>query len=56
MTLYERDKEKFQEGLEQGVEKGKIEVAKNLLHRIDDEQIASMTGLAIEVIKQLRNK
>jgi predicted transposase/invertase (TIGR01784 family) len=47
MTLLERDREK--------IEEGKLEVAKNLLDILDDETISKKTGLAIELIKQLRN-
>lgn len=39
-----------------GLEKGKIEVAKNLLDVLDDKTIAAKTGLSIEEVKALRSK
>ena len=51
MTLLERDREKIEEGREEG----KLEVAKNLLDILDDETISKKTGLSIEKIKKLRN-
>ena len=62
MTLYERDKEKFQEGraegiqegIIEGVEKNKLENARALLDLLDDETIAERIGLPLEVVKQLR--
>lgn len=64
MTLYERDKEKFQEGLVQGIEQGieqgveqtKLENAKALLDVLEDEVIAKKIGLSLEVVKKLRNE
>ena len=41
-------------GIEKGIERGKLEIAKNLLDVLDDETIAVKTGLSIEVIKKLR--
>lgn len=56
MTLLERDREKFQEGIEQGIEKGKLEAAKALLDILDDETISSKIGLSLEKVKSLRTK
>lgn len=64
MTLYERDKEKFQEGLVQGIEQGieqgveqtKLENAKALLDVLEDEVIAKKIGLSLEIVKRLRNE
>ena len=45
------------EGIEIGVEKGKIEVAKNLISLgLDNETIGKATGLSIEEIERLRNE
>lgn len=52
MTLLERDKEKFQEGIEQG----KKEAAKALLDLLDDKTIASRIGLPLQVVKDLRKE
>ncbi len=52
MTLLERDREKFQEGIEQG----KVEVAKALLDILEDDIIAVKTGLPLEEIKLLRQQ
>ena len=41
-------------GIEKGIERGKLEIAKNLLDVLDDETIAVKTGLSMEVIKKLR--
>ena len=42
-------------GVEQGIEKGTFQVAKQLLPLMDDTAIASVTGLSIDTIKSLRN-
>jgi predicted transposase/invertase (TIGR01784 family) len=43
-----------QEGIEQGIEKEKIEIAKNLKSmNMNIDSIASATGLSIEQIKKL---
>lgn len=56
MTLYEREKEKFQEGLEQGELNKSLEVAKNLIGRgLDNQFILETTGLSMDVIQHLRN-
>ena len=39
---------------EEGKEKGKEEVAKNLLELLDDETISAKTGLSVEFVKGLR--
>jgi len=56
MTLLERDREKFQEGIEQGIEKGKVEAARALLDILDDETIASKIGLTLQKVKFLRKE
>lgn len=50
MTLLERDREKFQEGREEGKE----EAARALLDLLDDETIASRIGLSLEEVRGLR--
>ena len=45
-----------EEGLKEGIEKGKIEVAMNLLDILDDDIITLKTGLRVEDIAKLRNK
>ncbi|MFQ5615948.1 MAG: Rpn family recombination-promoting nuclease/putative transposase [Anaerolineales bacterium] len=42
------------EGLEEGRKGEALQIAANLLAILDDEQIASITGLPIETVKQLR--
>ena len=42
------------DGIEEGIEKGIIQVAKNLLDVLDDETIARKTGLSIQDIASLR--
>ena len=62
MTLEEILKKEFEEGFKQGFEEGlkqarkqqAIEIAKNLLDVLDDETIASATGVDIEEVRQLR--
>ena len=41
-------------GIEQGKEEEKVEIAKNLLDVLDDETIASATGLEVEEVRQMR--
>jgi len=43
-----------EEGIKEGMEKGKIAIARNLLDILDDETIALKTGFSIEQIKKLR--
>ena len=44
----------IEEGIEQGIEKGKIETARNFKALgIDDEQIASATGLSLDEVRTL---
>ena len=62
----ERYEKRFESLLEQnsllanaerkGLQKGKLEIAKNLLDILDDKTIAIKTGLSLEEIKKLRNK
>lgn len=40
---------------EQGKEEKAIEIAKNLLGLLDDETISAKTGLAIELVRELKN-
>jgi predicted transposase/invertase (TIGR01784 family) len=47
---------KWQEGFLEGEEKKAIEIAKNLLLIMNDQQIGEVTGLDIQVIQQLRDK
>ncbi len=49
-------KQKFNEGVEVGIEKGKIEVAKTMLaNNVDVDTIVKCTGLSISDIEKLRN-
>lgn len=43
-------------GEKRGEKRGKLEVARNLLDMLDDETIATKTGLDIEEIKKLRRE
>ena len=52
MTLYEREKEKFLEG----VEANKLANAKALLDILDDETIASKIELPLETVQKLRTE
>lgn len=52
MTLLERDREKYEEGREEG----KLEVAKALLDLLDDETIATRIGIPLEEVKKLRKQ
>ena len=56
MTLLERDREKFQEGVEKGIEQAKLEVASALLDVLEDDMIALKTGLSIDEVRNLRKK
>ncbi|ONI44267.1 hypothetical protein AN641_05620 [Candidatus Epulonipiscioides gigas] len=51
-TLYDPAVE--QRGIEQGIEQGRVEVAKSLLDILDNETIALKTKLSIEQVEQLR--
>ena len=42
------------DGIEQGIEKRNIEIAKNLLDILDNETIFLKTGLQVEEIENLR--
>ena len=58
-TLLERDRMKFEEGVEQGIEKGEraraLEVAKNLLEiGMEIDQIAKVTNLTKEEVLGLK--
>ena len=54
MTLLERDRDKIEEGREEGEKKKALDIAKNLLDVLDDEVIAEKTGLSIEEVRNLR--
>ena len=56
MTLYERDKENIQQGVEIGFEKAKLEHAEALLDILDDSVISKKIGLELEVVQELRKK
>ena len=45
----------IEEGMQKGIEKEKINIAKNLLDILDDETISLKTGLSIAQIKNLRS-
>ena len=45
----------FNKGIEQGIEKGKMQVAISLLDLLDDETIAAKTGLDLDTVKKLRD-
>ncbi|MEG1829920.1 MAG: hypothetical protein RR309_10970, partial [Cellulosilyticaceae bacterium] len=61
-TLYDAEVERkgIEKGIEEGIEKGEInkaiEIAKNLLDILDNETIASKTGLTVEKVEVLRIK
>lgn len=44
----------IEQGIEQGKEEEKVEIAQNLLDVLDDETIASATGLEVEEVRQMR--
>ena len=49
-------KEAFKDGLTEGVEQAKIEMAKNALTmNLDLQQICKLTGLPLETIEKLKN-
>ena len=58
MTLEEILKKEFERGFEEGLKQARkqreIEIANNLLDVLDDETIASATGVDIEEVRQLR--
>ena len=60
MTLLERDRLNFEEGVEEGIEKGKVEAieqsAKALMDILDDETISKKLKLPIERVKELRRE
>ncbi|MBV7273825.1 PD-(D/E)XK nuclease family transposase [Clostridiaceae bacterium UIB06] len=45
-----------EKGIERGIEKGKIDIAKNLLDVLDEETIAIKTGLSVDFIRDLKIK
>ncbi len=56
MAMERGMKRGLEQGIEQGIEQAKKEMAKALLDLLDDETIASRTGLALEEIKLLRKE
>lgn len=58
MTLEEILKKEFERGFEEGLKQARkqreIEIANNLLDVLDDETIASATGVDIEEVRQMR--
>lgn len=58
MTLEEILKKEFEKGFEEGLKRARkqqdIEIANNLLDVLDDETIASATGLEVEEVRQMR--
>ena len=50
----------YELGLEDGIEKGRFEeklaVARKLLPKLSDEEIAETTGLKLDLIRQLRRE
>lgn len=45
-----------EEGIEEGIQKEKIEMAKKLIDILDIQTISKLTGLSIEIIQELANK
>lgn len=55
-SLNSAERKGREEGLKEGAEKEKLEIANNLiLNGLDDELISKSTGLSLEEIKNLRN-
>ena len=58
MTLEEILKKEFKRGFEEGLKRARkqqdIDIAHNLLDVLDDETIASATGLEVEEVRQMR--
>ncbi|GAB4278880.1 MAG: hypothetical protein Fur0025_05760 [Oscillatoriaceae cyanobacterium] len=48
--------EGIEEGIEEGREQAKRDMARNLLGQLNDETIAQVTGLSLEVIATLRQE
>ena len=46
----------LEKGIENGIQKAKVDIVKNLLIFHDDETISKITGLDIDKIKEIRNK
>ncbi len=55
MFIYDQQ-EAIALGREEGIEQGKLDVARNLLGQLNDEAIAQATGLSVEVIATLRQE
>jgi len=55
MDQLTREKSAREEGIREGIEKGKIDIARNLIGLLDDETIANKTGLSIDIVKSLKN-
>lgn len=57
MTLQMRDQENIEKGIQQGIEKGKIEVAVKMMRKgSSDEEIMEMTDLSREQVLELRRE
>ena len=54
LAILKATKDGLKQGMKKGIEKEKINIAKNLLDILDNETIASKTGLTIEQIENLR--
>ena len=58
MTLQVSYQEKFEQGLKQGLERGKTESAKRMLEsgRLSMEEIAAYSGLAVQQVYELKKE
>ncbi|MCY6354836.1 transposase, partial [Clostridium sp. ZS2-4] len=55
MDQLTREKTAREEGIKEGATSKAIEIAKNLVGILDDETIATKTGLAIDIVRGLKN-
>ena len=56
MSPFFNEKEAFKDGLAEGIEQAKIEMAKNALAmNLDLQQICKLTGLPLETVETLKN-
>jgi hypothetical protein len=55
-SLTEHDKAVEEKGIEKGIEKTQIEIAKKLIEnsKINDQEISEASGLSLETVKALR--
>ncbi|RKJ67066.1 hypothetical protein [Roseburia sp. 1XD42-69] len=58
MTLQMHYQEKYEEGLEQGAEREKVEIAKRMLvdGNLPEDKIALFSGLGLERVLELKNE